>query len=254
MTGLRHRTLRPRRQAGMTLIEFMVAMALSLLCVFAMTGLYIVAKNGFVGQNSVSAIHDSQRLVLTTSTNTLQLAGRHARPLQDTLRSAFPADAARNFREAGQVVHGQGGNGGTDAVVSVRFQSAGGDDLYTCLGTAYQGADSPVFVNTYAVNASGELECTVFDTAANTRQGPVALARGIKSFKAWYGLDTTGDGSVDSYLPATSVTQWTQVRAIKLAVAFADIVNAPAGGQAQGGTGEIVQYVSLMNRVRYAGP
>lgn len=244
---------RPVRQAGFTLIEFMVAMALSLFCVFAMSGLYLVVKNGFSGQNSVSALHESQRLVLTSSTHTLQLAGRHARPLQDSLRSAFPVDRARGFAQAGQVVHGQGRNDGTDATVSVRFQSAGGGDLYTCLGTTYEGTDSTVFVNTYSLNARGELQCTVFDSAANAGQGPVVLARNIQSLKAWYGLDTDGDGSVDSYLAAASVepAQWTRVRAIKLTIALRDIVNAP--GKASGGTRELTQYIALMHRVQYAG-
>lgn len=255
MMHQRSHPCRPWAQTGLTLIEFMVAMALSLFCIFAMTGLYMAFKNGFFGQGSVSAIHESQRLVLTTTTNTLQLAGRHARPLQDSLRSAFPADTARSFSQAGQVVHGQGSNAGVDSTVSVRFQSMAGEDLYTCLGTTHQGADSTVFVNTYSLRASGELQCTVFDTAANASRGPVVLARGIRSLKVWYGLDTTGNGSVDSYLPAASVSQsqWVRVRSIKLSVAFADVVHAPAGGQAQGSTRELIQYIGLMNQVQYAG-
>ena len=53
--------------------------------------------------------------------------------------------------------------------------------------------------------------------AARTHVNPEPLVEGIENIQYEYGLDTTGDGSPDSYTAApSSVTQWSQVVAVRI--------------------------------------
>jgi type IV pilus assembly protein PilW len=44
------------------------------------------------------------------------------------------------------------------------------------------------------------------------------LAEGIERFELQYGVDTTGDGRVDSYGPATAATNWANVYSLRIAL------------------------------------
>ena len=75
-----HTHIHSQKQNGFTLIEFMIAMAMSLFCVLAMTGIYLSIKNGFFAQGNISSMQESERLALTSLNNTIQLSGYYLNP------------------------------------------------------------------------------------------------------------------------------------------------------------------------------
>ena len=51
---------------------------------------------------------------------------------------------------------------------------------------------------------------------SGTMSSPVPLVEGIENIQYEYGIDTTGDGSPDSYTAAPSFTQWPQVVSVRI--------------------------------------
>ena len=86
--------------------------------------------------------------------------------------------------------------------VAVRFQASSGDGLMNCLGGTHPGggAAAEVWINTYQINGQNELTCS-FNGAT-----PVPLAANVQRMRIEYGVDFDGNGSNDSYLPASVVT------------------------------------------------
>ena len=66
----------PRAQAGLTLIELMVAMVISLVIVLAATAALLIARQGFTSVDAASQLRDSARF----AQDVLQRLGVQAAP------------------------------------------------------------------------------------------------------------------------------------------------------------------------------
>ncbi len=242
---------RRARQAGFTLIELMVAITVTLFMLAGVLAIYVNMKTTFVAQSNLAQLQDSERLVLTMLTTTLQSAGYFVNPLTNTATSALPAASVTwpggttSAFAAGQAVVGTGSGTGTGAAsdtIAVQYQAASGDGLMNCQGgtnPATSGAPV-VWVNSFAVNNNNELTCTVGTGA------PVALASQVASLSVLYGVDTSGSGATDTYLPASGVTAaglWSSVHTAQVTVTFLNTVSA-AGGNGP----SIVQTINFMNK------
>ena len=80
---------------------------------------------------------------------------------------------------------------------------------------------------TTPANQSNSLWVLTTDGSTDGNPVPRELVRGVQNMKVEYGLDTNGDGSIDSYVPASSVTNWSQVIALKVHLLMA---TQPASG------------------------
>ena len=249
--------LRAVRQAGFTLVELMVAIAIALFVLAAVLNIYLNMKNTFNSQSDLAQLQDSQRLALTMLTTTLQSTGYFADPLGDTRSSALPsvplvtrADGSTYSFAAGQAITATTGTGaGALAdIVTVRYQRANGDGLMNCQGvTNTAGAVGSVAMstNSFRVNANNELTCTL-DAGTGTG-APVALASNVSNFSVLYGVDTDGDQkhTVDTYMPASGITAgglWGSVYTAQVTLGFQQ---KKANGTTQ--TVNVVQVINLMN-------
>ncbi|MEJ8854898.1 PilW family protein [Variovorax robiniae] len=247
--------LRAVQQAGFTLVELMVAIAIALFLLAAVLNVYLNMKNTFNAQDDLAQLQDSQRLALTMLTTTIQSAGYFVDPL-NTLRNVVFDDPPTVTRADGssytfakeQVITGTTGTGTGAASdsVTVRYQRASGDGLMNCQGGTYSGGTSAVTVNTFRLNANNELTCTLDDgTGANA---PVALATNVSGFSVRYGVDTNDDGTLDTYMPASGIEAaspklWGRVYTARVTLQFA---RRNADGSA--GTATVVQVINLMNK------
>lgn len=239
-------------QAGFTLIELMVAIALGLFIVAGLTALFINMKTTFVSQDQQAQVQDSQRLLMTMLTTNIQSAGYFIDPMNNTQADALPASAANNpdgtrFSAAQGIVgtSGPAGSAGVSDTFNVRYQTAGGDGVMNCLGGSNpsSAAVPATWVNSFAVNANNELTCAVNGSAA------VALVSNVAQINLLYGVDTTGEGNTDTYLAASAITSanlWNNVHSAKLIVSFVNLMNSGANA-AVALPQPWVQTISLMN-------
>jgi type IV pilus assembly protein PilW len=241
------------RAAGFTLVELMVSIAIALFMVAAMLSIYLTMKSTFVSQDELAELQDSERLVLTMFSKTVQSAGYFVQPLANTDATALPAttvtlaDGSSSTFTVGQSIIGTGDGSGTGAgsdTVAVRYQTASGDGLMNCQGAANTSGASTVWVNAFAVDASNELTCTV---GAGTA---VPLVGNVGKLSVLYGVDTDSDGNMDTYLPASGVAAaglWANVHSVQITVSFLDPTKPASAGSVLL-PNAFVQNIDLMNR------
>lgn len=128
--------------------------------------------------------------------------------------SVFNITAIGSAGGLGQIVHASGSSGpwNPDSGQSI-FPSAG----YPA--GSYLLNVGRLVNRTYSVNANGNLEQASFDTATGTTTAR-ELFPGIVNLQAYYGLDTNGDGAIDSFTATTPADNagWRQVVAVRLAL------------------------------------
>lgn len=252
-TTQRRTTRRRTTQQGFSILELMVALLIGMLITGAMVVNYASLRRTFGLHDGMAQLQDSQRLILTLMSTTLQQAGYYTNPSVDTRISALPGAASVAWAggtppstlAAGQAVIGIGNGTGTGAAsdgVAVRFQASSGDGLMNCLGGTHPGgaAAAEVWINTYQINGQNELTCS-FNGAT-----PVPLAANVQRMRIEYGVDFDGNGSNDSYLPASVVTasgRWDSVHSIRLSFQLLD----PAAATPTPVPTMLVQLVDLKN-------
>ena len=239
-------------QAGFTLIELMVAIALALFIVAGLSVLFVNLKTTFTSQDQQAQVQDSQRLAMTMLTTTIQSAGYFTDPINNTQAGALPASAVNNpdgtSFAAAQGIGGTSGTvgpAGTSDTLNVRYQTAIGDGIMNCLGGSNPAsATNPaVWVNSFAVNSNNELTCAVNGGSA------VAVVSNVAQINLLYGVDTSGDGTTDTYLSAKAITTaslWGNVHSAQLTVRFVNLMNSSAG-TVTALPQPWVQSISLMN-------
>ena len=253
MKPTRPRTPRCRQQSGFSIIEAMVAILITLFMATALMFIFIGMRNSYNSQNQLVVLQDSERVVQTMFAAVVQQAGYYVSPQTDTAAVALPAAALTwpngqpGSFAAGQPITGIGtgtGNGAASDAFSVRYQTANGDGVLNCNGTSNTSGANTVFINTFGVSAANELTCAVNSGAA------IALANNIYSLSVGYGTDTTGRGSVDSYLNAAAVTKaglWNNVYTVMLSITFIDPTKSTAT-KTVAMARPVVQVVSLQGK------
>ncbi len=225
---------RPRRpsQAGLTLVELLVAMALGMLVALAAAGALVVARQGFSNVDAASQLRDNgrfvqdllQRLVAQAGFKSLQYAatvrpastvGVQANPppnvygLNNASRTdsnAWDAGTARTTGTAGY---------GSDILV-LRYQSSNSTQMTTdadktmidCRGVAATAApgdrDQRMLSILHVGNSSdGEpaLMCTYQD-GSNLASTP--LVKGVENFQVLYGVDGIAPGNTTAPTAASA--------------------------------------------------
>jgi type IV pilus assembly protein PilW len=215
------------RQAGLTLVELMIAITLGLLVIMAATALLLSAKSGYVAQDGEAQVQDAGRYAL-------EIVGRAIRQATyenwDTMEAPNLADAGSvagiDGLDARRVSHDSDGIATplTDSIINgsdvlaVRFfgsgSGSGGDGtMLNCAGFSVAAATSPeergwsIF---YVASPSGVpgLYCKYRGKKNETGQvnwTAQAIAHGVESFQVLYGVDTDGDGMPNQVMNATAI-------------------------------------------------
>jgi type IV pilus assembly protein PilW len=266
------------RQAGRTLIELLIAMALSLMIVAAVGGLYYFTSQSARTTEQLSTTEERGRLAMhfigepimlagygninsgelsgAGRTQVLSYKGTHLRACTN---GRFVNPAANDFTcvpppngEPGdQMLVGHQ----AESVTSAAPQGVGGRPMLDCLGqnpqaVVYEVNPVPTIINLYSVERSGagvlELFCRGGTVAA--RQ---SLLRDVENFKVFFALDTAGYlvGEVGQQLP----------QAVPSALRTATQINAlPGAGDPPDSLGNpwnhvVAVYVCVQLRTSEAG-
>jgi type IV pilus assembly protein PilW len=219
-----------RHHRGMTLIEVMVALAITS---FLLVGLFTIVQTMLLvsnNQSSLSQLQDNERLAMTRMGDVIQQAGYFTAPTSNTPAGALPAASFAIGSQtvtfaADQAVFGT--HASTPApqdTVTIRYNAGSLDSLINCDGST--NASTGLMYNTFAIDANGNLTCRLSTVigGVTTIGNPVILVAGIKDMVIWYGVNTSGTSGnpVDSYITASSMTatNWGQVLSVRLALVF----------------------------------
>lgn len=251
-------------QAGLTLVELMISIALGLFVVLAATALLISTKSSYVTEDEEIRVQDTGRHAIelitravrqaayenwdsdeaplvTTASMTANLAGLDARRV-----SATSTAIASPLTDG--VVNGSD-------VLAIRFFGAGtgaqGDGtILNCAGLGVPAATSSaeaeeargwaIFYVARSESRIPGLYCKY--KGKNGNWSAQAVASGVESFQILYGVDTDTDGLPNKFLNAagvhdldkglgsdlTSLTHWKKVVVVKVALLLQSLENARA--------------------------
>jgi type IV pilus assembly protein PilW len=219
-----------RHSRGMTLIEIMVALAVTS---FLLIGLFTIVQTMLLvsnNQTSLSQLQDNERLAMTRMGDVIQQAGYFTAPKINTPAGALPATsfavgAQTLVFAADQAVFGTHvASPAPQDTVTIRYNAGSLDGLINCDGS--MNVSTGLMYNTFAIDANGNLTCRLSTIIGGTTTpgNPVILVAGLKDMQIWYGVNTSGTSGnpVDSYITASSMTpaNWANVLSVRLVLVF----------------------------------
>jgi type IV pilus assembly protein PilW len=192
-----------RQQLGLSLIELMIAMAISSFLILGVTQIYIDNKRSYSFQQNLAENQEGSRFALLLLQQQLSKSGYRRRP-DESMESAFPAETIAGCAfVAGETVKSLAANS-----ICIRYQPKDAADR-DCLGnipttptnfTAPYTKATQRFVERISVNAN-ELTCTTASTTA-------ALVSGVLDLRIEYGAgNAVAPQTISSYTTAPTSSQ-----------------------------------------------
>jgi type IV pilus assembly protein PilW len=216
-------------QGGFSLIELMVAIAIS---VFLLGGLVTVLqniRNTSQMQTQLAQLQDGERLAMTMMAGVVESAGYFPNPAANTPAATMPIGGGSKFAAPGTpVIIGTTNFNAQGDSLTVRYAAALNDNVFNCQGgtnTAVGPYDS--WENTFWVDAQYNLECSVW-TGSTLNTVPQVLVSGVQRMTVIYGVQTTGGATIsctDTYMTAAQVTAaaaWANVCSAVVTLTFFD--------------------------------
>jgi type IV pilus assembly protein PilW len=224
-----HFTFAPKaRQSGFTIVEMMVALAISMIVLLGFAVTFVNIKQTFVSQDKITQLQDNERLAMTILTASAQQAGYFPNPA--TLDST--QIMATDLGTYGAMLPRQAviGTTGPESL-SMAFAASANDGLITCQGHTITAADIAAAPSTangsvsvrnifYVDSTANTLNCiTLINNTTATSGGGTAqpLITNVSSMSVLYGV---GSGSVTGYWPASGVSDWTAVKSLRVTLSF----------------------------------
>lgn len=228
-------------QKGFTLIELMIAMMLGLLLMAGVIELFLGSKQTYGVVAAQSHAQESGRFGLVFVSRSLRHAGYWG-----TVGVNKSFAIHQEFPEVNAIVFGRN-NDATDAAVLddtddlfVRMTGSADGSIETCFGSAL--LDTQVAIDHYYIGVvTGSenipsLYCSsrlydfdtvslaISDTVPPTAAVTQPLVNGIENMQILYGIGSLGE--VTQYVNADGVTNWRDVRSVKVALLSASNENA----------------------------
>ncbi len=195
-----------RRQAGLTLVELMVAMAVGLLITVAAGSLYLVARQGFRTNDDQSRAFETGRFAVEFLGRNIRMAGAPSFQPNTPLQWFVPTTAAP--------VQGTEGGAAPDTL-TIAYRTVGAYNAATLVGADCLGQNAGAeVVNTFSVSADGQLMCQ-----GNGGATVQPLATQVVDMQVTYGVAADADaGQVVSVVNATGVADWRAVRQVEICI------------------------------------
>ncbi|UVE18496.1 PilW family protein [Pseudomonas sp. LS44] len=192
-----------KSQFGLSLIELMVAMAISSFLIIGVTQIYIDNKKSYSFQQNLAENQEGSRFASLFLQQELGRAGYRRRP-DESIEGAFPAATVSGCTfSAGETVKRDSANS-----ICIRYQPKDATDR-DCLGntvttaanftTPYTKA-TEIFSEKLSINSANELTCTRGSTTA-------ALISGVLDLRFEYGVGSaTTPQAINSYIKTSPGT------------------------------------------------
>ena len=231
-----------KRQIGLTLVEMMVAMAISLLIVLAAVSALIVARQGFTTVDVSSQLRDNarfsadlvQRLAVQSGYQDDLFASKKATTTEkDTAPSGvFGFDHALLSTTAPLTESTPRSEDNGSDILILRYQTAetfpgsgtADGSIIDCSGQSPSAVASSKGDSIYSilhvavVGNEPSLMCTYLDSTTNEAT-TVPIVQGVENFQVLYGTDNNVDSVPDKYVSAEGLSttdDWRRVRSLRI--------------------------------------
>lgn len=211
---------------GFSLVEMMISMTIGLIVIGAAGQLFLSGKTIFNLQQAQAAYQDQTSLLGTMISGLLRQSG-HLDIASGDIDRKLVFTANTRFPTAGQVIKGVEGTASRTVFdpdeattetfpndsITIRFE--GGNNTFECTGN--DAASGTYYENTFLIR-NNQLVCIPSPGAdaialVGTTNGLPAQQVRILGMEVLYGIDQTGDGSVNDYNRADemSASNWLSV-------------------------------------------
>jgi type IV pilus assembly protein PilW len=238
-----------RANRGFTLVELMIAILIGIFLTGGVLTLVGAMKRTSTSQTGLSQLQDNERIAMNLLSDIIQSAGYYPNPVANTPATFFLVTTTGPIFASGQSLTGSGAS--TAAApgdsISVRYTTAGNDGVINCTGNT--SATQQTYTNTLSIDANGNLQCVLL--IGTVAQPAVQLISGVTNLHILYGVQTNpnvSNNSVDTYLDATAVTNWSKVLSVKITLFFVHPLAGQPGQPAAGATIPFTRVITLMNK------
>ena len=214
-----------KKQRGSGLIEMLVSMVIGLILIIGIGTVFFSVNNIHRDRQGLSNLQNSQRLAMSFISSAIYNAGYYPNPLAV---SPIASNQALVGTESG-----------TSDTLTIRFVAPSGTSVTPFQGCTAALTPGNVYSNTFSVSA-GNLVCTQTNITTSTTTA-VNLITGLSGLDIVYGVDTTGDGSAETYRNASTAT-WGNVKTVRVTLSFTN----PLSGQGQQATTSLTQTISSL--------
>jgi len=197
------------KQTGITLVEIMVSLAVSMFILSGVIGVFIGNKQSFRVQQNMAAIQENGRFALDAITRSTRMAGFQGVDAGEWVLG--PLTTAYGGVDA---LSGTDGAGTASDTITLVYSAPDANQV-DCQGN-YTTAGNLVYA-TYSIATTAttsDLQCS---TAANGT-GAVTLVEDIENMQFLYGIDTDGDSVANKYDSISGITAADDIVAIKIAM------------------------------------
>lgn len=206
---------------GFTLVEMMIAVAISLILLTGVLHIVLSNRNSLRTQNALADLQSRARLLNVTLDDTVASAGYHSVPSQP-LDAVFKKNTGSPAFKSNNAVVAANKN-----VLRVRFQAAG--SLHDCFGNKVghfpdnQASAVPARISTKRSNfalrhENKTLKCKPYDTNMDVDTRNHTLLKGVRHLRLRFGLNTQDNRRVDTYTDDLDKSQQEDVVTIRLQV------------------------------------
>lgn len=263
-----------KTQQGLTLVELMVSLVISLLIVIAASSFYLGSGRTRATQEAASLLQDNARFATDLITKNIQQAGFQnyiytgaGSSLRESYEISGVSDGEPDIRGYNNTAGGTGIDNGlhsrttnrinnSDTLV-LRFQGSGtgaGDgSMIDCLGRP-QPAPTTVGDRAYSVfevrqtssSVEPELRCKYSSWASGVQTFTAEpVIRGVETLQFLYGVDSNADSFVDRWLNAAEVSptgsttvsaDWKRVKSVRVGMVLRSPDRVTVGSGVNGTT------------------
>lgn len=209
---------RIKKSKGFSLLEFFVAMIISLILMAGVLQVFLNSKNSYNLTTGYSQIQENGRFIESYIVRIIRLTGYRSPPAQT---NQF-VPIANIFTAALPYVNGTHGTGpnGSDTL-TIRYQGSGngtGTPDGTIMDCLNVPADANTIVtNTFSLTNNNELQCQAQNANSPNPNNTQILVSGVENFQVLYGEDLNGDFSADRYVNANyAFLNWNDVVSVRL--------------------------------------
>ena len=191
------------RQSGMTLIEIMVALVISLFLLAGLLQMFIATRQSARVQENLSRVQENGRFGIEYINRVIRQAGYRSK---GSIQNGFPFKKVSNGANQADGSDNDGYN--NSDTITTRFEGEDADqgEVRSCLNQII--ASSTISIDTLSVNDSNNLQC---------QSGGIAqpILENVENMQIFYGVKI---GNNISYIPASDIENWDNVFSIRVSL------------------------------------